>query len=529
MSLCPTILLAASLATAAEAAGPTLDHLFPAGAPRGGTVEVRLAGRFDRWPVRIWVDEPGVTFEAAPEKGKLIARVDPQAVPGPRLVRLADDQGASAPRPFLVGALPERLEQEPNDEPGKATAIESVPIVVNGRLGQRGDVDAFAVSLKKGQTLVASVEANRRLGSPMDAVIQVASLDGIVRQQADDTPGLDPTTAFEAPADGRYLVRIFAFPEKPDSSIAFAGGASLIYRLTLTTSGLLENVLPLVCPPADKPEFEAIGWNLPPELGPLHADATDGRVRVWHPRLAGDVVVRIVQQPGRKEGTRGPWIPPVCVSGRIASPEEEDRYRFVLKKGRSYRFHVQARSLGSPLDPVLKVRDGAGKVVAERDDSSGRDTEVVLKAAGEGVFEAAVSDLTGQGGGRHVYLLSVGEPAPDFALEAADDRLILVPGKTAALSVKVLRRDGFDRPIVLESAGLPAGVSLRAETSQPKGASAAGVKLTFEASPGARAYSGPFEVRGRSGEFVRPVFWHVPGIEGAQVTRLWLTVPPSAK
>ena len=80
------------------------------------------------------------------------------------------------------------VEQEPNDEPAKAQKVERLPVVVNGRLGKRGDVDTFEVELRKGQTLVAALEGHGRLGSPMDGVLQVVSADGFVLEQVDDSP-----------------------------------------------------------------------------------------------------------------------------------------------------------------------------------------------------------------------------------------------------------------------------------------------------------------------------------------------------
>ena len=44
---------------------------------------------------------------------------------------------------------------------------------------------------------------------------------------------------FQAPDDGTYVVRLFAFPSVPDASVRFAGGERFIYRLTLTTGAFV--------------------------------------------------------------------------------------------------------------------------------------------------------------------------------------------------------------------------------------------------------------------------------------------------
>ena len=69
------------------------------------------------------------------------------------------------------------------------------------------------------------------LGSPMDAVLQVASHDGFVLAENNDTHGLDPRVVLTAPVDGTYIVRLYAFPAVADSSIQFSGAETYIYRL----------------------------------------------------------------------------------------------------------------------------------------------------------------------------------------------------------------------------------------------------------------------------------------------------------
>src|SRR5206468_1928559 len=76
-----------------------------------------------------------------------------------------------------------------------------------------------------------------------------------------DAVGRDPRVVFEAPADGMYLARVFAFPATPDSSIRFAGGDAFIYRLTLTTGGFLDQAFPLAVSRDDPGPVAAVGTN----------------------------------------------------------------------------------------------------------------------------------------------------------------------------------------------------------------------------------------------------------------------------
>src|SRR4051812_45990265 len=166
------LFVAIGLGSIASAAPPTVTYLYPAGGQRGTTVEVTAAGTFERWPVQVWAGDKSLTVTAGKDKGKLSVKLAADAVPGVHWLRLHEEQGASTLRPFIVGTLQDVAEKEPNDEPAKAQAV-MLPAVVNGRLDKPGDVDVFAVTLKKGDTLVASVDAHRSLKSPMDGVLQV--------------------------------------------------------------------------------------------------------------------------------------------------------------------------------------------------------------------------------------------------------------------------------------------------------------------------------------------------------------------
>src|SRR5439155_6086509 len=101
-----------SLASSLQAAPPALTWLYPAGAKRGSTVEVTAGGTFTRWPIQAWTSDRGVSIKALPARGKLSVTVGADAAPGVCWVRLHDTDGPSALKPFLIGALPEVMEQE---------------------------------------------------------------------------------------------------------------------------------------------------------------------------------------------------------------------------------------------------------------------------------------------------------------------------------------------------------------------------------------------------------------------------------
>ncbi|WP_165246444.1 PPC domain-containing protein [Paludisphaera soli] len=536
-SLLTLTLVVAGPATSAKP--PTLTGFFPAGAARGQSQAVTISGTFDHWPVQCWVDGEGLAIKPGDEKGKLTIEVAADAAPGLRWVRVHDEEGASSPRPFLIGTLPEVAEAEPNDDPRQPQPIEGSRVTVNGKLAKRGDVDGFSVTLEKGQVLAADLEANRRLGSPMDAVLQVVSADGFVLAQNDDAVGRDPRIVFEAPAPGVYTVRLFAFPATPDSTIRFAGGDAYTYRLTLTTGGFIENAFPLAVSAESATAIRAVGPNIAETDSVLEIPAGDqsDRILLTHPSLAGDAEVRRVAGPAIVEvEPNDPATPQALpdrgsVSGTIDPPGDRDAYRITLKKGDARRFRLECRSFGLPLDAVLQVLDADGKTLAEVDDSGNlNDPEVAFAPPADGDFRVVVRDLNGRGGPRHAYLLGVIAPEPDFRPSLAADAFTMTPGATTQVVVAVDRKDGHVAPIEVTAEDLPEGVAATTVVSHPADASAKVVTIELRAEASAR--SGPFRVVARSADGLapRPALAKLAEFE-AETDRPWVTIlaDPEAK
>lgn len=530
------VFLVSLLPTFGSAAPPTLTYLFPAGAQQGKTVEVLAGGTFERWPVQAWVEGKGITVKAGADKGKLTVVIAPDAVPGITWIRLYDEQGASALRPFVVGTLPEVLETEPNDDFKKPQVLASSAVIVNGRLGQPGDVDCFAVPLRKGQTLVASLEANGRLGSPMDAILQVLSADGFVLEQNNDYHDLDPQIVYEVPKDGTYIVRTFAFPAVPDGGIRFFGSDLCIYRLTLTTGGFVDHPYPLAVSRANPGSVELVGWNIPDAVKRMPVPRSDDPHTAWlsHPLLGNTAAVRLEPHPTAVKSENNdrqhpqPIELPVTVNGRIARGGV-DVYQFAGKKGQKLFFQVESRALGYPLDAVLRLVDAAGKTLAQIDDpgsrrDGARDPELVFTVPRDDKYLLEVRDLHAAGGLRYVYRLRAVMAEPTYDLTLAADRFVVTPGKPLDIPVTIDRRNGFNREIEISAEGLPEGVTATPVKSLASGATAKTVtiRLTATAIPGSAAIQVVGKVAGEQ-ELTQAARSLITGLK-ASTARPWLTV-----
>jgi len=449
-------------------APPIASYLLPAGGQRGTSVDVSVGGTFDPWPTKVWTNDAGLLIVPGKTKGVLQITIAKDAEPGVHYLRLFNDHGASALRPFVVGTLPEIAEVEPNDHPAKPQVLTSSTVVVNGRLEKDADVDVFAVPLKQGQTLVASLDANRTLKSPMDAVLQVLSPDGYVAMENHDHAGLDPQAVFTAPKDGAYRIRIFAFPAVPNTVIRLASAETYIYRLTLTTSGFADFPLPLAVPRAMPGSVKVEGWNMPKQAKSLLvlAKPENDRAFVSHPDLANAVPVRLETHPtfdavGNPALAGSPLEPPFVLTGRVEKPGGSLAIRVPVKKGQPLTMQVESPSLGLPLVPLLRVRDESGVVLNRVEPTKpGDDTKLAFRPLTDGTITAEVSDLFGEGGPRFAFLLRVFPAIPDFTLTSPNDRFFIVPGMPLDVKLAIARVGGQKSEVVVKAMDLPAGITM---------------------------------------------------------------------
>ena len=476
------------------AAPPTLTHLYPAGAKQGTTATVTLGGTFERWPVRVWVEGVGVEATASKTKGQVTVAVAPDAPPGPRWFRVYDDQGASPPRRFIVGTLPEVEEQEPNDE--KPQPINDNTLV-NGRLSKSGDVDGYALALNKGQILTASLMAERWVGSPMDGVLQIVSERGFVLAQNNDHNRLDPQVVFTVPEDATYVVRVFAFPSMPDSTIGFSGNEKYIYRLTVTTGAFLDYAWPLA---------ETRGTS---KLLEVESDIG----LVFAKGGAGFGFVRLEPHPCVTYDSSSPKrITPVTISGRLLKPGERHLHQIDGRKGQRLEAIIESASAGLALDPSLRLLDPTGKVLSRAQATAlYRDTELAFTFPTDGVYRLEVTDARGEAGPQHAYRLRLLDGKPDFTLSVNADRFTLVAGKTVDIPVTVTRRNGHKDEINFGAEGLPMGVT--AESTKT------GLRLKADT----KIVAGPFRIVGTTKTTKRTARTTLTDPEGP-IEWLWLGV-----
>lgn len=435
------LLLAASVV--APAAEPSLRHLFPIAGTQGTTVSVTASGKFDPWPVKAWVSAPGIVFNPEDKAGKFAVEIAQDAAPGPHLVRLFNDAGASQPRFFIVSPAPELTEKEPNDDFRTPQKIGTLPATIGGRLDRAGDVDGFAVALKKGETLTAWLEGYV-LASTFDGLLRIVDERGTQCAFSHDGRTLDPWLAWTASRDGTFTVQVMGFVLPARADVALTGGEGCVYRLHVATERI-----PRVA-------FE-----------PQHGEIAE-----------------------RESGEAQSVALPAVIAGCIGSAGDEDRFTFTAGKGRVYELRITAAGAGSLLDAWLRVEGKDAKQLVRSDDAgASRDPLLVWTAPGDGVFTATVGDLTHRGGDDYRYRLVIAEATPTIRATTASHALSITSGKTAEVKVAVKRANGFKAKLRLGAKHLPAGVSA-AEADVPD--KDGEVTLKLEATAEVVEGSGPF-------------------------------------
>ena len=444
--------------------------------------------------------------------------------------RLFDGEGATKVIPLIVGAVPEFREKEPNGKPGEGNKI-ALPAVINGQLKESADVDIFLVDLAEGETLSLLFVANNILGVAMDAIIQVCDSRGFVLAQNDDERGLDPQLSYTAKRTSMVQVRIFAFPEATNSSIAFSSNADYIYRLTATTKRLLDFCLPLSVS-AESMDLqlqgagftnESLQWTGTVEMPYVSFAGVPGTVYV--PLTVGKVVVAT-----RQSSIESPQVVvlPASISGVIEQREDQDVFLLEsLQKGESLVVSLFARSLGFPTDPLIEIYDNTGKLLSTQDDKdrATRDPAFTYKIPADGAYQIRIRDLHRVGGPRYAYRMEVAKLQPDVKLTLGSGEFVK-SGEKLEIEVAISRLGGFADELMIDIDGLPEGVGIEAVKSEGSGDSSKKVKLVLTGTwP---VFSAPIRIVGtyNAGQ-LQVVAEYAVAKSFIARTDLWLTsVPP---
>lgn len=447
-----------------------LSVFRPRGAAPGEELEVLCLGRGLSDLVGAITFASGIEVLAATaerdDRATLKLRIAADCPLGTHLLQLRTRRGLARAKAFSIGPLPTHKEGREPHASFESAQLVPFDTTIDGRILPE-DQDWYAFDVAAGQRVVLELEGVRLGDGDWDPCLEVFAQDGTSVLQADDSDfgGLDPLAQFAAQSDGRYRVLV--------RDLAGRGAQNASYRLHLGGFPRPTLAYPpaLACGTSQDPDWLQDGEprrasiTAPGKPGPFGAfPVIDGRVPPTAIAMLAD------DRPCFVEAALPAAAPsPGCAfHGVIAVEGESDRFAFRASRGDRFELRVLARTLRSPLDPVLVVRDAAGKELAANDDANGLDARVRFSAPADGEFSVVVSDQLGRGGAGFIYRVELDAPgdganrvlrtSESIPGVRAEDFGVAVPqgGRNATL----LALDGADAKDALQLAlaNLPGGV-----------------------------------------------------------------------
>jgi len=426
-------------------------------------------------------------------------KIDPDAEPGNRELRLVSRIGLTNPMVFQVGMLPEVRELEPNNRqayqiPPNMARVRNLPrekalnlpVMLNGQI-MPGDVDRFRFRAVKGQQLVIEAHARSLIPYLADAVpgwfqATLALYDERDREVAfadDYRFNPDPVLFYKIPENGDYELEI------RDS--IYRGRQDFIYRIAVSEQPFITQNYPLGGRAGSETIASIDGWNL--SKTKLTLDTRPGGSNIRKTAYSEDkclsnpvtYAVNTLSECNETESNNTPEEAqliglPKIINGRIAESGDVDMFRFKGRAGDKIVAEVYARRLNSPLDSLLRLIDSSGSVLQWNDDHVLKDSHLHKDVMGlithhadsymlaelpkDGDYYVQLTDTQHHGGGAYGYRLRIDHAKGDFALRLTPSSISTRAGGTIPIRVHALRKDGFDGEIEIVLKDAPAGFKL---------------------------------------------------------------------
>ncbi len=487
-----------SVDNSAFCASPSLGGVSPRGVQRGAESVVTFSGARLGDANEIVFYNPGFAVSKIEKINdnavKATLKAAPDCALGEHAVRVRTASGISEMRTLWVGALPAVAEKEPNNDLATAQKI-GMNVTVEGVV-QYEDVDYYAVELKKGQRLSAEIEGMRLGVTLFDPFIAILDAKRFELATSDDTPlnGQDGICSVVAPADGTYYVMV--------RESAYQGNGSCVYRLHIGGFPRPLAVLPAGGKAGEEVEVTFLGDPAGPIKQKVRLPNTPNTTIKLHCQDGGGIspsgipfrvssagnVIETEPNDDHKAATPVPDCG-MALNGVIGKDGDVDCFKFKGKKGQTFDIHCYARRLGSPLDSVMTLSAAGGGAVAANDDSGGPDSYFRYTFPDDRELVLSVTDHLGKGGPNYFYRVEFTPVAPvavvsipKVALYSQERQTVTVPrGGRMAVLMNVSRQN-FGGEVSIGVDGLPAGMTVNAESMIP---ALDTIPVVFEARPDA--------------------------------------------
>ena len=483
------LLFALAFSLSLQAVEPTITSLLPRGGMRDSVQEIRIRGqRLDEAAEMLFYSEGIKATNIVVEKStslKASLSISKETAFGQHNLRVRTNEGLSNLYTFWVGPFPNLKEEEPNSAFDQAQGI-PVNTTVNGVIINE-DVDYFEINATKGQRLSVEVEAIRLSGALFDPYIAVLDDKRFELATSDDSELLlqDSTLSLIAPSDGVYRVEV------RDSS--YKGSSNFNYRLHVGNFPRPLVVFPAGGEAGKTQEFTFLGdakGEFKTQIS-LPSDSKDDELAYYHfeSNLSSPSPNRIRVSPfpsvrekepnnSYKLATVTELTLPLAFDGIISEDKDYDYFKFKAKKGQKFNIRAHARSVSSPLDPVLNLyqigSDGKLTSLKGNDDANnGPDSLITFTFTSDGEYFLRITDHLGKGSPKHVYRIETEAFAPEVLATIPQFRnrdtqtrqmLPIARGNQVATALNISRKS-FTGDIQFLAKNLPTGVTMEAPTA----------------------------------------------------------------
>lgn len=475
---------------------PQIGYVFPPAANPGTTVEVTLAG-YDWTPdLEFITHHPGLQIEILGPPGPILLPPPPHwfghrghsgAWPLPREIaakmtlaanvppgaiewQIANANGGSGIGRFIVSLDREVIEDEQADEP---QVLDALPVTVSGRLFKNEEVDRYQWTAAEDGLM--TVRLIRNVARSFHGLLAIHELEtGDLVADAVSRHSGDAVLTFRAEGGTDYIASVH--------DVDFTGNRSMLYRLKIAHGTQVFAAVPAAGTRGITQSIEFVGIGVATGAARLETETREvafpaaAELQVLDYQIETEFGqgesfrLLVTDLPESVESVREDQAsvaitPPCGVTGVLEEQETIDRFEFSAVKDQQWHIEVDARKIGTRVDPILTVLGPDGEPIAENDDANGSpDSALDLTIPVDGQYTVEIKDLSGQAGtAAAVYRLSVTPPRkdevlPDFLVNAPRNFNVLI-GEKGELVISVVRRGGHKEPITIDLSGLPAGVT----------------------------------------------------------------------